>query len=193
MTEQSPSSRPSSNDRIVEAALSLIAENGLGNVTMARVAETAGVARQTLYNHYSDIDAIVASAISRHNKEAIRLLEGAMQVVEHPTERLEQLVRHVVSVGAHAHHAPGIRHGLSARVRDGLKEYDDALDQSIRGVLQAGQQRGSFRKDLSLGVDTVLVRHMLNGLGELAATTPDRAAAIAAIGARTVLAAVEER
>jgi AcrR family transcriptional regulator len=45
----------SADDRIIDAALSLIGERGLGEVTMVEVARRAGVARQTLYNHYPDV------------------------------------------------------------------------------------------------------------------------------------------
>ena len=183
----------SANDRIIVATLHLIAEDGQGSLTMMQIAEAAGVARQTLYNHYPDIDSIVAEAVSRHNRESIEMLEAAMRVVDRPEDKLEQLVRHSVSVGAHAHHAPGIEHGLSAGARATLREYDDALDRHIRGVLEDGQESGSFRTDLSPGVDAALIRHMLYGLAAQSAAFPDDAAAIAVAGSRTILAAVVKR
>jgi AcrR family transcriptional regulator len=196
MTGTSPGDLPagaSADDRIIAATLQLIAEDGLGSLTMMQIAEAAGVARQTLYNHYPDIDSIVADALGRHNRESIEMLEAAMRVVDRPGDKLEQLVRHSVSVGAHAHHAPGIEHGLSAGARATLREYDDALDGRIRGVLEDGKESGSFRADLSPDVDAVLIRHMLDGLAAQAAAAPDDAAAIAVAGSRTVLAAVVER
>ena len=98
-TPAHPGAAASPDDRIIEAALSLIAQQGLGGVTMSGIADTAGVARQTLYNHYPDIDSIVAEAISRHNRESIDLLEASQRVVDLPEDKLEQLVRHVVSIG----------------------------------------------------------------------------------------------
>lgn len=183
----------SPDDRIIEAALTLIAEQGLGGVTMSGIADTAGVARQTLYNHYPDIDSIVAAAISRHNRESIDLLEASLGVVDLPEEKLEQLVRHVVSIGAHAHHASGFQHGLSAEARATLGAYDEALDRHIREVLAEGQRTGAFRSDLIPDVDAILIRHALNGLLELAATAPDQAAQLATTGTRTLLAAVCRR
>ncbi len=183
----------STEDRIIHAALELIAHDGLGAVTMMKVAETAGVSRQTLYNHYRDVDSIVAEAIGRHNRESIQLLESSLRVVDDPEGKLEQLVRHVVSLGVHAHHAPGIEHGLSADARATLSEYDDALNRCVREVLEQGQQRGVFRRDLTPDIDVVLVRHMLNGLVEQSVKAPDETATIATTGARTILAAVAER
>lgn len=183
----------SANDRIVMATLGLIAKDGLGSLTMMRIAETAGVARQTLYNHYPDIDSIVAEAIGRHNRESVQMLRAALSVVDRPEDKLEQLVRHAVSVGAHAHHAPGIEHGLSPDARATLREYDDALERCIREVLEEGKQRGVFRGDLSPEIDTILIRRMLDGLAAQSAAAPSEAAPVAATGTRTVLAAVIAR
>lgn len=196
MTDPSHGDTPAAaavDDRIIMATLALIAEDGLGSLTMMQIAEAAGVARQTLYNHYPDIDSIVAEAIGRHNRESTEMLEAVMRVVDRPEDKLEQLVRHSVSIGAHAHHAPGIEHGLSAGARATLREYDDALDMRIRELLEDGQESGSFRADLSPDVDAALIRHMLDGLGEQSAAAPDDAAAIAIAGSRTVLAAVVKR
>jgi AcrR family transcriptional regulator len=187
------SDRQSTDDRIIRAALALISRDGLGGVTMRGVAETAGIARQTLYNHYPDVDTIVAEAIRRHNRESIQLLESSLRVVDEPAAKVEQLVRHVVAVGSHAHHAPGIGHALSADARAIVHEYNEALDRSIREILEQGQRAGVLRDDLSLDLDTALVRHMLHGLAEQSAQTPDRAAAIATAGTRTVRAALTSR
>ena len=177
-------------DRIIDAALNLIARDGLGAVTMMKIAETAGVARQTLYNHYPDVDSIVVEAISRHNRESIRLLDASLSVVDRPEDRLEQLVRHMVSIGAHAHHTSGIEHGLSAGAREMLSEYDDELGRRVRDILEAGRRTGAYRNDLVPDIDAVLIRHILTGLTHQAASAPDTAAELAATGTRTVLAAV---
>jgi AcrR family transcriptional regulator len=180
----------STDDRIINAALALIAREGFGAVTMRSIAETAGIARQTLYNHYPDLDSIALEAIKRHNEVSIQLLESSLRVVDDPPGKLEQLVRHVVSIGAHAHHAPGIEHALSADARATLSEYHDALDCVIREVLEEGLTIGAFRSDLSLDLDAALVRHMLTGLSEQAAQAPEQAAVIATTGIRTIRAAL---
>lgn len=177
-------------DRIIHATLTLIGEHGLGAVTMSRVADAAGVARQTLYNHYGDIDSIVAAAIDRHNRESIDLLEAALQIADSPTDKIEQMVRHFVMVGAHARHALNLGSGLSADVRVTLDIYQDAVEQHIREILEDGRQSGDFRPDLTPEIDTTLTRSLLDGLYELAADTPEQASRIATTGTRTILAAL---
>ena len=178
------------NDRIVYATLTLISEQGLGAVTMSRVADTAGVARQTLYNHYDDIDNIVATAIDRHNRESIDLLGTALQMAESPTGKIEQMVRHFVMVGSHARHTFDFGTGLSADARVTLDAYDDAVEQHVRGILEDGRRSGDFRPDISLEIDTVLIRALLEGLSELASDAPEQASRIVTTGTRTILAAL---
>ncbi len=185
--------RPPAPDRILHAALTLIAEDGFGGLTMARIAATADVARQTLYNHYPDVDSIVTAALEQHNRESLQLLESALRVVDDPAGKLEQLVRHTVAVGAHGHHAPGLEQGLSAEARAVLGEYHDTLDGHLRAVLEEGRRRGVFRPDLTPDVDAVLIRYLLGGLAERAAAAPDRATALTTAGTRTVLASVAAR
>lgn len=181
---------PSTEDRIVHASLALIGEHGLGGVTMSQIADGAGVARQTLYNHYGDIDSIVATMIERHNRESIDLLETLLQVAESPVDKLEQMVRHSASVGAHAHHSIDLRDALAAELRSSLREYDILVEEHLSAIIEEGQQAGDFREDLSLSVDTVLVRALLDGIHYLAARLPDQAAQIATSGTRTILAAL---
>ena len=82
------------DDRIIHATLTLISERGFGGVTMSLIADVASVARQTLYNHYGDVDSIVAAAIDRHNRASVDLLNAALQEAESPTDKTEHMVRH---------------------------------------------------------------------------------------------------
>ena len=193
MTEHdgAPMGAPASTgDRIVYAALVLISEQGLAGVTMSGVADAAGVARQTLYNHYPDVDSIVAAAISQHARESVELLDAAMRVVEGPVDRLEQLIRHVAATTTHAPHALDVRHSLSPEAQASLVEFDGALEVLIAEILEEGRAAGVFRADLACEVDAILVRHLLEGLSALIADSPESAAEITSASTRTILAAL---
>ncbi|MGH1493116.1 MAG: TetR/AcrR family transcriptional regulator, partial [Acidimicrobiales bacterium] len=97
-TSHGPGAAASTRERIIHAALLLIAETGLSQVTMIEIARSAGVARQTLYNHYPDIPAILSDALTHHNAAAVSDLEQALSVVEAPSETIGQLVRHVAAI-----------------------------------------------------------------------------------------------
>lgn len=188
--DSSSQATPPIDDRIVHAALALINEHGLGGVTMSQVADAAGVARQTLYNRYGDIDSIVATTIERHNQESLDLLASAITVAESPEDRVEQLVRHFASIGAHSHHSVDLLGALASELRAGLDAYRHAIEEHIRAIIDEGMRADNFRSDLSLDIDTGLIRSVLEGVRYLAARTPDQAAQISTTGTRTILRAL---
>ena len=117
-------------DRIIEAALGLVAERGLGAVTMIDIARTAAVARATLYNHYPDVASILADAAEHHNDQAITGLRQSLAVVASPTETIEQLVRYIATISAHGH-TLATHHGFPPDLRHRLSAFDDELDRQI--------------------------------------------------------------
>lgn len=184
---------PSAVERIITAALTLIAERGLSNVTVSDVARTGGIARQTLYNHFPGIDSIVAEAISRHSAESTRQLRAAVAVVDTPTAKMEQLIRHISQISTHEGHSIDFDHSLAAEYRNLVEDYNRALDDFIATIITSGTGDGSFRQDLDPTVDAVLFRHLLVGLSQLVAATPKDAATITSTATRTILAALTRR
>lgn len=182
----------STTDRIIMTTLNLIAEQGLGSITMIEIARSAGVARQTLYNHYPDVDSIVADAISRHNHESINQLRAAVAVVDTPTAQIEQLVRHVAQISTHQGHTIDSDYGLGPDHRAALDDYNQALDDLISGIIANGQQSNEFRPDLDPGHDSTLVRYQLAGISNLVNARPDNAPSITRTGTRTILATLND-
>ena len=180
----------STRERIIEAALKLIAEQGLSQVTMIEVARTAGVARQTLYNHYRDIPSILTDAVTHHNAAAISHLEQALTVVDTPSDTIRQLARHIAAIGTHAGHTVDGHHPLPAELRHHLGGFDEALEHHIRAALRAGIELGEFRVDLDVATDSALIRHALGGVSALVAAKPDDAPRIVDVATRTLLAAL---
>ena len=175
--------------RIIEATLELMTEHGMSGVTMSAVAESAGVARQTLYNHFPGVEEIVTAALETHRVDISDDLRVVLATYDEPAQQLAHLVRHVAASAAH--HAPMqmFRNGLSAEVRATLGEHDEAMRSIIAEVLEAGKTSGDFRSDLDPGRDAHLIQAMLQRVPEIAAAEADTAAAIATV-TRTVLAAV---
>lgn len=180
-------------ERIIEAALTLITERGLSDVTMIEVARSAGVARQTLYNHFPDIPSILTDAISRHNTAAISQLDQALTVVDTPRETIRQIVRHIAAISTHTSHTIDSHHSLPADLRHHLAGFDQALEHHIRTALTDGMERGEFRSDLDIDTDSALIRHALVGVSTLVAATPDNAPQIVNTATTTLLAALQRK
>ena len=182
--------RRSVEDRITHATLELIARHGFGRVTMSAVAGAAGVARQTLYNHYPDVNSIVGAAIERHSAESLQSLESVLAAIDSPAERLDHLVRHSAAVAQHLHGSLALRHGLSQHARSVIEPYSARLRAIIENILREGIAESLFRQDLNPQRDAALLQHLLEGMISLVVAEPDHLPAIVNTTTRTVRAAL---
>lgn len=177
--------------RIIGAALDLIADRGMTGVSMKAVAAAAGISRQTLYNHYADVGAIVIDSLEAHQQASLDELRTMLATIESPSGRLEHLVRHVGAVGAHHHSMGVLGQALSAEARSLLGKYDEDFSAVVADVLQAGIDTGAFRQSIDVLRDARLLMRMLDATAELAAGDREHLQEIIATATRTVLAAVE--
>lgn len=175
--------------RIIGAALTLVGERGLAGVTMVAVAETAGVARATLYNHYPDVPSILADAATVHQRHALDGLDQALAVVSTPPRAVEQLVRHVASISGPGH-TLATHDDFPPELRQRLATFDAELEQRIARILTDGIATGDFRPDLDVTVAATLLRQALVGVSDVIAAAPERAAHVADHAATMLLAAV---
>lgn len=151
---------------IAGAALSLILEHGAPALTMAALADAAGVSRQTLYRYFPDIDAVLvgmAELVASHDD----LFEAQVREEPDPTAQLDVLV--ATSAQAHGHGAlpaTTLRASLPPPARAVLDDHARRVERLAQEVLQAGVRSGAFRPDLEPSVDAPLV------LGLAAAADP---------------------
>ena len=190
MTDTNTAPQASTRERIIEATLRLIADRGFAGVTMRAVAETAGIARQTLYNHFPDIDSIVAETIEAHRIESLDALRSVLATIESPVARLEHLVRQSAAAAVHHHPVAGFQHGLATEMQATLLRHDTELLSIIEETLRAGIVTGDFRPDLDVSRDAQLVKRMLDAVAELVSADPSAIHATVAAATRTLLASV---
>jgi TetR/AcrR family transcriptional regulator, mexJK operon transcriptional repressor len=81
----------SKNEAILDAAIELMAEKGLG-ASLEEIARRAGVSKQTIYNHYGS-KAELARAMSERRAHEIGEVLGAPGAVEQPEETLAAYAR----------------------------------------------------------------------------------------------------
>lgn len=86
--------RGESRDAIVEAAQRLFLERGFGAVSMDELAETAGVARRTLYNQFSSKEEIFREMLLRVSRQ----LEDAFPPGIETQGDIEQVLRLIARV-----------------------------------------------------------------------------------------------
>ena len=116
-------------ERILEAALALIARRGGADVTMAQIARAARMSRQAVYLHFADRGELFVAMV-RYTDEK-RGLEAEIQKIREAPTGVEAM-RRMVSLQARRNHeiwAP-------ARILDATRRSDEAAERSWQDRLQ---------------------------------------------------------
>ena len=78
-----------------EALFELARERGLDEISVADIAERAGVNRSSFYQHYSDKDTLLADAIDAVVEEAGTAIPAVGEITAEPPAILVEYLRHV--------------------------------------------------------------------------------------------------
>lgn len=162
-------------DRIVDATFALVAEHGLGAVTMTQVAERAGVARQTLYNHFSDVEQIIVTGIEQYAQTGLAHLVDLLEATGTAEAKLELLARYTVAAGNHGHGVEDLRSALSPEARAHLDRHQSDFRTLVVSIITSGMADGSFDAALDPDRHAVLVQGLLLSASDLAAAGGDPA------------------
>lgn len=93
-------------ERILEAATALVAEGGLGALSMARLADAVDFTPGALYRYYDSKDALLSAMVARHLEEARGFLDAAEALLPRGTGPLARLVTLVAGYCAFARERP---------------------------------------------------------------------------------------
>ena len=169
--------RSDARDRIMHATYELVSEVGLGSVTMTAIADRADVARQTLYNHFTDVEQIVIAGIEEYTTTGFIHLTDLLTATTTAEAKLELLVRHAVAATNHRHLGTHLRTALSAEAQARLDHHVASFRSLIESILAEGVDDGSFDESLDPEVYAVLVEALLLAAADLATETANPAGA----------------
>jgi AcrR family transcriptional regulator len=114
---------------------------------MSAVAEKAGVSRQTLYNHYSDLESIVLDAARSEIDVARGIIADVVESAPDAATALDIYVRGTLSSPTHNEiviSGAGMSPGGESEVFEML----EPIHQNLREILRRGVEDGSFREDI---------------------------------------------
>lgn len=154
--------------RILAAAIEVIAEHGFFQARVSEIAQRAGVADGTIYLYFRNKEEVLLAAISNAFSAFLELAQAELRSVQDPREQLRRLaLLHLTSLGSDRKLATVFQTELrqSARFleqfsRNELKQYFDL----IRSVVREGQQTGTFRPELS---DKIVANCFFGALDEM--------------------------
>ena len=102
-TDSIEAHRQAVRDATLDATASLVARNGLRSVTMAQIAEAAGIGRATLYKYFPDVDAILVAWHERQIASHLASFAALRDSPGSPRERLEAALQRYAEI-QHQHH-----------------------------------------------------------------------------------------
>jgi AcrR family transcriptional regulator len=144
--------------RFVEAALNLAAERGYDGLHMRLIAERAGVATGTLYQAFPSKDQLLVGALHRWLEIFERSVEGDVEAIDAPYERLAFITRRMQ---VKLFDAPALAYALA-------RAYLAAGVTAAPEVERVRDQMGTmFAKALGLGRPTVLDAEVGHLLGDV--------------------------
>lgn len=147
--------RAQRREHIIEAARRAFLRDGYRGATMDRVADEAGVSKQTLYNYFEDKDALLAALLDHWSKDlamlrvrqAVGVLDGSLESVAGLRGALEGILHKGDAADPAAvfrlmFELAGLRPSLSERAREAMLPYSaDALRDVIASAVAEGRLR----------------------------------------------------
>ncbi len=149
--------------RILDAAVAVIAENGYFHSPVSMIAARAGVADGTVYLYFKSKDELLRTAIDATLGRFYEVVEERFKTLHDPREQLEYIAQvHLESSTRNRSMAILMQTEMrqSAKfVAEFSQKHLIRYIQVVREVVRRGQQSGLFRRDVSDGV----VAHCLFG------------------------------
>ena len=148
-----------SRQLILRAALDELGEVGYGAFTIESVAARSGVAKSTIYRHWSDKLALIADAFQTfHQQQGPNIANGSSR------ERLERIVRHVAEVVGDSIFSACVPALIDGAERDpGLREFHHRFQTEARQPLVAVIAEGVAAGDIPAHVDPEFAAYALLG------------------------------
>jgi TetR/AcrR family fatty acid metabolism transcriptional regulator len=154
--------------RILDAAVEVIAERGYFNSPVNAIAKRAGVADGTVYLYFKSKDDVLRTAIDTTFARFYKQVEERFETLKDPREQLEYIAE--VHLESHTvNRSMAIL--MQTEVRQSAKFISEFSHhhlvkyiQVVREVVRRGQQDGIFRRDVS---DGVVAHCMFGAIDEL--------------------------
>jgi TetR/AcrR family fatty acid metabolism transcriptional regulator len=142
--------------QILEAAVKVFARQGFHQSTVAQIAKEAGVADGTIYLYFKNKDDILVQFFSFRAKQVFESFREEVDRAETSSDKLRNLVRrHLAEFqrdrdGAVVYQVETHQNSrlAEAQIKEMSKMYRDLISE----IIEQGQQEGTIRKDLYVGL-----------------------------------------
>src|SRR5210317_108532 len=142
--------------RILEAAITVFAEQGYFQSTIAQIAKEAGVADGTIYLYFKNKDDILVQFFSYRTKQVFERFRAEVKIADNSLDKLRNLIRrHLTEFQRDRDMAVVYQvetHQNSRLAESQIREMSIMYQDLVSEIVELGQQEGSIRKDLYVGL-----------------------------------------
>jgi TetR/AcrR family fatty acid metabolism transcriptional regulator len=143
-------------DLILEAAVKVFARQGFYQSTIAQVAKEAGVADGTIYLYFKNKDDILVHFFSYRTKQVFERFRAEVKIADNSLDKLRNLIRrHLTEFQRDRDMAVVYQvetHQNSRLAESQIREMSMMYQDLVAEIVELGQQEGSIRKDLYVGL-----------------------------------------
>jgi AcrR family transcriptional regulator len=151
----------------LDTTAALVAEHGLGSVTMSRIAEETGIGRATLYKYFPDVEAIL---LAWHERQIGRHLEHLADVADHASDTADRLqdvlTAYALIQHEHREHRVGDLAAFLHRGEHVARAQQHLLD-FIRDLITEAARNGGIRQDVAPDELASYCLHAITAAGSL--------------------------
>ena len=166
-------------DAILDTTATLAFEHGLRAVTMAQIAEQAGIGRATLYKYFPDVDAILHAWHHRQITAHLAQLAEVKDRTDGAGRRLEAVLQAYARIAhqASSHHNTEI--GRFLHRGEHLTDAQQQLHELVTSLLTDAGDAGELRSDVPPAELAAYCLHALDAASSLSSETAvDRLVAV---------------
>jgi len=143
-------------EQIAEAALRLVASQGMKGLSVAGVARRVGLVPSAIYRHFQNKDALVQAVLDLFGAKILGNVQAVYRETKDPLERLRRLLMRHARLIRENEAIPRVIFSeevysrsseMRARLHGIVKEFLDRVAE----IVQEGQREGRIRPDLDPG------------------------------------------
>ncbi len=142
--------------RILESAVRVFAQYGFYQSTISQIAKEAGVADGTIYLYFINKDDILVQSFSYKIKQVFEQFKKEVEKGQTAKDKLINLIRHHLKVFQGDRDLAVLyqteTHQNKRLAEELIKEMSKMYLDIISEIVEQGQQEGSIRKDLYMGL-----------------------------------------
>ena len=149
---------------ICRAARRVFTQRGVAGTGLTHVAEVAGMGRSSLYHYYPDKQSLLRDLVKQTLVEEREVFEEVLRGEGAPQERVERLVRVLVSL--FDEYAGAVRMMSDLRLLDAapFRSFFRKVRAELAAVIAEGQARGDFDPDLDPALSAATLIGAVDGL-----------------------------